>query len=116
MARGPSCSRSRSGSEESVRGKDSDTSVTYRLVREYCGIEVDVDKLENAFTGTSPASAVGPFYKEIRFLEFSGLLIFHPSAGYDDGSFSLCKGEFARHTKTPQHNDVPCSVLFWRGW
>ncbi|BBH01807.1 TLC ATP/ADP transporter [Prunus dulcis] len=54
MARGPSCSRSRSGSEERVRGKDSDTSVTYRLVREYCGIEVDVDKLENAFTGTSP--------------------------------------------------------------
>ncbi|CAL2264212.1 unnamed protein product [Prunus armeniaca] len=56
------------------------------------------------------ASAVGPFYKEIRFLEFSGLLIFYSSVGYVDGSFSLCKGEFARHTKTPQHNDVPCSV------
>ena len=39
---------------ERVRGKDSDTSVTYRrLVREYCGIEVDVDKLENAFTGST---------------------------------------------------------------
>ncbi|KAI5346693.1 hypothetical protein L3X38_014572 [Prunus dulcis] len=37
--------------KERVRGRDSDTSVTYRrLVREYCGIEVDVDKLENAFT------------------------------------------------------------------
>ncbi|KAL6274049.1 hypothetical protein ACE6H2_024741 [Prunus campanulata] len=55
MARGPSCSPSHSGSEERVRGKDSDTSVTHRrLVHEYCGIEVDVDKLENAFTGTSP--------------------------------------------------------------
>ncbi|CAL9027144.1 unnamed protein product [Prunus brigantina] len=42
--------------KERVRGKDSNTSVTYRLVSEYCGIEVDVDKLENAFTGTSPGS------------------------------------------------------------
>ncbi|CAL2236379.1 unnamed protein product [Prunus armeniaca] len=40
--------------KELVRGKDSDTSVTYRLVHKYCGLEVDVDKLENAFTGISP--------------------------------------------------------------
>ncbi|CAL9017260.1 unnamed protein product [Prunus brigantina] len=47
--------------KEHVRGKDSDISVTYRLVREYCGIEVDVDKLENAFTGTSPGSRLFGF-------------------------------------------------------
>ncbi|CAL2254153.1 unnamed protein product [Prunus armeniaca] len=61
MARGPSCSRSRSRNEESIRGKDSDTSLTYRLVGEYWGIEVDVDKLENAFTCTSPGSRLFGF-------------------------------------------------------
>ncbi|KAL6291189.1 hypothetical protein ACE6H2_008699 [Prunus campanulata] len=38
-----------------LRGKDCDSSVYYRsIVHDYCGIEVDVGKLENGPIGTSP--------------------------------------------------------------
>ncbi|KAI5333255.1 hypothetical protein L3X38_023385 [Prunus dulcis] len=71
--------------KERVRGKDSDTSVTYRLVREYCGIEVDVDKLENAFTGTSPGSRLFGFIGATLGQRFGSLFAIFSSRTFLQG-------------------------------